>query len=170
MEGAESCLKHSSQWHIVIVKWRGHEILNAWWSDKHPLQICLLVSLRKNQRTTSRPARVLVWTVDTFVTSDVIIVIILVNTWKNNVQRSFHWWLSCYAKNSLFVSDLFQNWPSWTGAADAGPLCLEKKEKNICSNIQCNSPIGGCLRNSQGESTRRSAKFEIILIFSIFLV
>ena len=31
----------------------------------------------------------------------------------------------------FFVSDLFQKWPSWQGAADAGPLCLQKKRKKL---------------------------------------
>ena len=47
----------------MIMESRGHEILDAWWSDMHPLQNCLLVSWRRNSAYLARTAKVLVWTV-----------------------------------------------------------------------------------------------------------
>ena len=46
--------------------------------------------------------------------------------------------VSCATRRIRFsVSDLFQKWPSWTGAADAGPFCLKKREKGRGTKV-CN--------------------------------
>ena len=39
--------KRFPQWQIVIEESRGHEILDAWYSDMHPLRNCLLVQWQK---------------------------------------------------------------------------------------------------------------------------